>query len=133
MIEGNYNKWIVILQEFNLEFFSTKSKKSLFFAELMSDIPSLDEDEVHADSFMDENIFLILTAEPWYGDIIIYLQTLNVPPHLSSDECICLRHNAKNYLIIGDTLYHWGWIPFCVIFVGYMLYSLHVHMEGRCT
>src|SRR5713226_5282979 len=32
MIGGKYNKWIVILQEFNLEFVSAKLKKSLIFA-----------------------------------------------------------------------------------------------------
>ena len=36
MIGGKYNKWIVILQEFDLEFVSVKSKKSLIFAELIS-------------------------------------------------------------------------------------------------
>ena len=35
MIGGKYNKWIVILQEFDLEFVSAKSKKSLIFAELI--------------------------------------------------------------------------------------------------
>ena len=83
MIGGKYNKWIVILQEFNLEFASTNSKKSLIFVELISDFPSLDEGEIHEDCFVDEHIFLILTMDPWYGDIIIYLQTLKVPSHLS--------------------------------------------------
>ena len=67
MIGGKYNKWIVILQEFDLEFVLAKSKKSLIFAELISDFLSLDEGEVHEDSFVDENIFLILTIDPWYG------------------------------------------------------------------
>ena len=40
MIGGKYNKWIVILQEFDLEFVSAKSKKSFVFAELISDFPS---------------------------------------------------------------------------------------------
>ena len=46
MIGGKYNKWIVILQEFDLEFVSVKSKKSLIFAELISYFPSLEEEEV---------------------------------------------------------------------------------------
>ena len=58
----------------------------------MLDLPSLDEDEIHEDSFVDEHVFIILTVDPWYGDIIIYLQTLKVPPHLSWDESRCLRH-----------------------------------------
>ena len=84
MIRGKYNKWIVILQEFDLEFVSAKSKKSLIFAELISDFPS-EEEEACEDTFFDERIFLISTLDPWYGDIIIYLQTLKVPTHLSWD------------------------------------------------
>ena len=56
MIGRKYNKWIVILQEFDLEFVSTKSKKSLVFAEFMLDLPSLDEDKIHEESFVDECI-----------------------------------------------------------------------------
>ena len=78
MIEGKYNKWIVILQEFNLEFVLAKSKKSLIFTELISDFPS-EEEEACEDTFVDEHIFLISTLDPWYGDIIIYLHTLKVP------------------------------------------------------
>ena len=59
MIGGKYNKWIVILQEFDLEFVSTKLKKSLIVAELISDFPSLEEEEVYEDTFVDEHIFII--------------------------------------------------------------------------
>ena len=86
MIGGEYNKWIVIFQEFDLEFVSMKSKKSLIFAELISDFPNLEEEELYEDSFADEHIFLISTVDPWYGDIIMYFQTLKVPTHLSRDE-----------------------------------------------
>ena len=73
MIGGKYNKWIVILQEFDHEFVLVKLKKSLIFDELISDFPNLDEEEVYEDAFVDENIFLTSTADPWYGDIIMYL------------------------------------------------------------
>ena len=86
MIGGKYNKWIVILQEFDLEFVSVKSKKSLIFAELIFYFPSVEEEEVYEDTFVDEHIFRISTLDPWYGDIIVYLQTLKVPTHLSRDE-----------------------------------------------
>ena len=100
MIGGKYNKWIVILQEFDLEFVSVKSKKSLIFGELISYFPNLEEEEVYEDTFFDEHIFLISTVDPWYGDTIVYLQTLKVPTHLSRDERRRLRHVAKNYLIV---------------------------------
>ena len=59
MIGGKYNKWIVILQEFDLDFFSMKSNNQLIYVELISNFSSLDEGEVHEDSFVDEQIFLI--------------------------------------------------------------------------
>ena len=64
MVGGKYNKWIVILQEFNLDFVSVKSKKSLIFTELISDFQSEEEEEVYEDTFVDEHIFLISTLDP---------------------------------------------------------------------
>ena len=55
--------------------------------------------------FIDEHIFLISNLDPWYGDIIIYLQTLKVPTHLSWDERRRLPHVSNNYLIVDNTLY----------------------------
>ena len=107
MIGGKYNRWIVILQEFDIEFMSAKSKKSLVFAELISKFPC-GEEIVYDESFLDEHVFLISPQDPWYGDIIVYLQTMNFPSTFSKDECHKLRHLAKNYLIIGDALYSRG-------------------------
>ena len=59
------------MQEFDLDFASAKSKKSLIFAELISDFLSKEEAEDCEDMFVDEHIFLISTLDPWYGDIII--------------------------------------------------------------
>jgi hypothetical protein len=39
IIGGEYNKWIFILQEFDIDFASAKSKKSLVFTELISNFP----------------------------------------------------------------------------------------------
>ena len=36
IVGGKFNKWIVILQEFDLDFQSAKSRKSLVFAELIA-------------------------------------------------------------------------------------------------
>ena len=40
IVGGKFNKWIVILQEFDLVFQSVKSKKSLFFVELIAEFPT---------------------------------------------------------------------------------------------
>jgi hypothetical protein len=40
LLGGKYSKWIVILQEFDLEFECAKSNKSLVFVKLICDLPS---------------------------------------------------------------------------------------------
>jgi hypothetical protein len=39
VLGGKYSKWIIILQEFDLEFTKSKAKKSLVFSELICDLP----------------------------------------------------------------------------------------------
>ena len=73
IVGGKFNKWIVILQEFDLDFQSTKSKISLFFVELIAEFPVEEDVAIEEDSFPDEHIFLISTSYSWYGDILVYL------------------------------------------------------------
>ena len=51
IVGGKFNKWIVILQEFDLDFQSAKSKKSLVFAELIAEFPTKEDVVVEDDSF----------------------------------------------------------------------------------
>ena len=53
-------------------------------------------------------MFLISTTDPWYGDIIIYLETLRYQPAATRDEHRRIHHQAKYYLILNDTLYRHG-------------------------
>ena len=105
VLGGKYSRWIVILQEFELEFAKSTSKKSLIFAELICDLLRTTETIEPFDSFLDESLFLISATDPWYGDIILYLQTLRYHPIASRDECRRVLHRAKSYLILNDTLY----------------------------
>lgn len=77
LLGEKYSKWIVILQEFDLEFIKSKSKKSLVFVELLCDLPSTSIDSRTKPSIPDESLFLISSSSPWYKDIMIYLQTQN--------------------------------------------------------
>jgi hypothetical protein len=58
--------------------------------------------------FPDESLFLISISDPWYGDIILYLQTQRFQPDISREERRHILHHSRRYLIIGDTLYHRG-------------------------
>ena len=61
----------------------------------MCDLPCALMDIDPSDSFPDEFLFLISTIDPWYGDLIIYLQTQIFQPNISRDDCRCIRHHAK--------------------------------------
>jgi hypothetical protein len=105
---GKYSKWIVILQEFDLEFERAKSKKSLVFDELICDFPYSKTENVAANSLHDESLFLTSFDDLWYGDIIIYLQTQTFQPNLFSTYRRRIRYQAHQYIVLGDTLYRRG-------------------------
>jgi hypothetical protein len=108
LLGGKYSKWIVILQEFDLEFECAKSKKSLVFAELICNLPYSEMENAAVDSLPDESLFLIISSDLWYGDIIIYLQTQTFQPDLSSTDHHRICYQARQYIILDDTLYHRG-------------------------
>ena len=91
-----------------MEFDHATSKKSLVFAELICDFPHTATKKVAVDSLPDESPFLISIDDIWYRDIIIYLQTQTFWPALSSVERHRVRYQARNYIILGDTLYRRG-------------------------
>ena len=72
----------------------------------MIDLPWADPGVTTQDSLPDESLFLIDLYESWYGDILIYLQTQNFQPKLSKDDRRQIFHQARHYLIVGDTLYY---------------------------
>eukprot|EP00253_Pinus_taeda_P024379 PITA_24379 len=65
LLGGKYSKWIAILQEFDLEFKKSKSKKALVFMELPCDLPSPSNDATSEEAIVDENLFLISSSNPW--------------------------------------------------------------------
>jgi hypothetical protein len=73
IIGGNISTWIVVLQEFDLDFVSAKSKKSLVFAKVISELPVESSDLMPKESPIRGDMFLITSSDPWYADILIYL------------------------------------------------------------
>ena len=56
----------------------------------------------------DENLFFIPSNDPWYGDLLVYLQTQKFRNHLSRDDRRRICHQAPRYLLIRDILYQQG-------------------------
>lgn len=119
LINGKLSKWIVILQEFDMEFTLAKSKKYLVFVELISELPRVDQEEPLEGCILNDYLFLIISLDPWYGNILVYLQTMQYPPNFSGKEQKWLRLHAKNYFIINNTLYrHGGYFILCRYLTG---------------
>jgi hypothetical protein len=89
-----------------LDFVLEKSKKSLVFSKLISELLVELGDLIPEESPIKGDMFFIASSDPWYGDILVYVQTLNFPTSASHDEHNRICHQAKKYLILEDTLYH---------------------------
>jgi hypothetical protein len=74
-INDKFSRWISILQEYDLELSTPKSKKSLVLAELITMFPSYAKGSPINMDFPDEHLFFIPSDDPWYIDLLIYLQT----------------------------------------------------------
>jgi hypothetical protein len=81
---------------------------SLVFTELISELSVESSDVVPEESPIRGDMFLIAYSDPWYRDILIYLQTLKCPTSASRDKHRRICHQDKNYLILDDTLYRRG-------------------------
>lgn len=73
IINGKYSRWVIILQEYDLEFTTPKSKKALAIAELITNLPSGTRDPPFNDQMTDEHLFHIPLPGDLYGDILTYL------------------------------------------------------------
>ena len=85
-----------------------KYKKSLVLAKLILELSVESGNNFPKESLINGDIFLIASSDPWYGDILVYLHTLKCTSSASHDEHQRMYHQAQNYLIIDDTLYHHG-------------------------
>ena len=108
VIGGKYSKWIMILQQFDLVFTAAKTNNSLVLFEILLDLPIVNPNEIAHDPLPDESVYLIDTTDPWYDEILVYLQAQRFLPELSLGDRRRICHQARHYLVINDTLYCHG-------------------------
>ncbi|KAK9001406.1 hypothetical protein V6N11_083191 [Hibiscus sabdariffa] len=89
-------RWILLLQEFDLEVKDRKGTENQVADHLsrLDNPHNQDRDVEISDSFPDEKI-LFATTIPWYADIVNFLVSGIVPPDLSSQGRKKFRHDAK--------------------------------------
>jgi hypothetical protein len=72
-VNRKFTRWIIILQEYDLDFSTPKSKKALVLAELVTTLPSNTPSAPVNTDFPDEHLFYITSDDPWFGDLLVYL------------------------------------------------------------
>ena len=108
LLQGCATKWVVVLQEFNLEFLSPENTKALALDALMKDLPPLTTSRPPKDDLPDDFLFVISMEDPWYGDILLYLRTHEFAAHLNHEDMRRIWNQAIHHLLIGDVLYRRG-------------------------
>jgi hypothetical protein len=78
-------RWMLLLQEFNINIINRPSKNNLV-VDFLSRMIHLGDNAPVEDNFPDEKLFVISTFTPWYADVANYLVTGKMPQKLSPKE-----------------------------------------------
>nr|KAJ0220976.1 hypothetical protein LSAT_V11C200050660 [Lactuca sativa] len=96
-------RWVLLLQEFDIEIMD-KSGKSNLVADHLSRIVSPDDSTPIHDAFPDENLFSAKVS-PWYAYIVNYIVKNQFPPYLTRWQKNKIKKEAKRY--VWDEPYLW--------------------------
>nr|XP_027076975.1 uncharacterized protein LOC113700718 [Coffea arabica] len=97
-------RWILLLQEFNLEIRDKRGSENLV-ANHLSRIPVGEDSEPLKDAFPEEHLFSLNSQLPWYADLVNYLVTDNFPAGWPKSKRDKLKSDAKYF--IWDDPYLW--------------------------
>jgi hypothetical protein len=91
-------RWILLLQEFDLEIKDKKGAEN-HVADHLSRLRTEDiQTETIRETFPDEQLYVLHSStRPWYADLVNYLVTKEFPQGLSTSQKNKLRADAKYY------------------------------------
>ena len=93
-------RWVLLLQEFDLEIKDKKGSDNVI-ADHLSILEKLTAEEKMIEieeNFPDEQLFQVLVQSPWYADIVNYLVYGIMPLDFSYQQNIKLRTYSKVYI-----------------------------------
>ena len=90
-------RWILLLQEFNLEILDKKGTANVVADHLSRLTVEPSPLEPISDSFPDEQLFSITSCPPWYADIVNFLVTEQLPSHWSKQDIHKFKATVKYY------------------------------------
>ncbi|KAK0592079.1 hypothetical protein LWI29_012916 [Acer saccharum] len=104
-------RWILLLQEFDLEIRDKKGSENVV-ADHLSRLVQVNPDEVDIlplhEKFPDEQLLAVMDSEPWYADLVNYLVSGVVPEDLNSQGRKRFVTKAKKYFWDDPYLYTHG-------------------------
>ncbi|CAN6570929.1 unnamed protein product [Malus baccata var. baccata] len=101
-------RWMLLLQEFDVEIRDKKGSENVVADHLSRLVP---EDDVLPipETFPDEQLMSIELSVPWYADLVNYLVTKQVPSTLNKQQGDKLKQDAHFY--VWDDPYLWKYCP----------------------
>ena len=93
-------RWVLLLQEFDLEINDKKGSDNVIADHLsrMEMIAGKEKGTELAENFPDEQLFLLSVQTPWYADIVNYIACEVVSPKFSYQQRRKLRTDCRFYI-----------------------------------
>ncbi|CAN6560269.1 unnamed protein product [Malus baccata var. baccata] len=101
-------RWILLLQEFDIEIRDKKGSENVV-ADHLSRMVHNEESLPILETFPDEQLLSIKVSAPWYADIVIFLVSKRIPSEFTRHPRDKLRHDARFY--VWDDPYLWKFCP----------------------
>ncbi|CAN6678112.1 unnamed protein product [Malus baccata var. baccata] len=101
-------RWMLLLQEFNIEIRDKKGSEN-GVADHLSRLVHEEDCLPILETFPDEQLLSLEVSEPWYADLVNYLVTKQVPSTLDKYKRDKLRNDARFY--VWDDPYLWKYCP----------------------
>ncbi|KAM2630616.1 hypothetical protein TB1_029463 [Malus domestica] len=101
-------RWILLLQEFDIEIRDKKGSENVV-ADHLSRMVHNEESLPILETFPDEQLLSIKVSAPWYADIVNYLVSKRIPSEFTRHQRDKLRHDARFY--VWDDPYLWKFCP----------------------
>ncbi|KAM1310350.1 hypothetical protein ACFX2H_006922 [Malus domestica] len=101
-------RWMLLLQEFNIEIRDKKGSENVV-ADHLSRMVHNEESLPIVETFPDEQLLSIKVSEPWYADLVNFLVSKQIPSTFTRHQRDKLRHDARFY--VWDDPYLWKFCP----------------------
>ncbi|CAN6677811.1 unnamed protein product [Malus baccata var. baccata] len=97
-------RWMLLLQEFDLEIRDKKGSENVV-ADHLSRLVHEEDVVPIPETFLDEQLMSIEVSMPWYPDLVNYLASKVIPSEFNKNQRDKLKHDARNY--VWDDPYLW--------------------------